>query len=136
MVGLDDHRSRHDLHGCACADQVMDTVPEGLAMDPIVLIRRWAILALVVFAFDWVLGALIVAGVLWEWTFALLNPPFGLLYTWMGSYWTGTQTNIGGHVLSDELGLLVVPMVAVFQAGLYAVLWCFIELRRQRMGKL
>jgi hypothetical protein len=105
------------------------------AIEPGVLFRRWAILAVIVFAIDWVVCGLIVAGVLWKWTFPLLNFPFGLVYTCMASHWTGTQLNIHGHVISDELDLLVMPLVAVFQAGLYAALWCFIERRRQRMGK-
>ena len=100
-------------------------------LEPMVLFRRWAVLAVAVFALDWLLGALIVAGILSSWIFALANPPFGLVYVWLHSHWTGTQTNIGGHVISDELALLDLPLTAILQAGLYAFAWCWIELRRQ-----
>jgi hypothetical protein len=99
-------------------------------IEPIVLFRRWAVLAVVVFAVDWLLGALIVTGVLWQWTFAIANPPFGLVHVWLHSHWTGTQTNIGGHVISDELALLELPVTAILQSGLYAFAWCWIQARR------
>ena len=96
-------------------------------IEPIVLFRRWAALAMGVAALNWMLGALIVAGVLWVWIYAIANPPFGLAYVWFHTHWTGVQTNIGGHVISDELGFIEFAVTVILQSGLFAFVWCWIE---------
>jgi hypothetical protein len=86
------------------------------------VIRRFAIVAAVVLVFDWVLAAMTVERVVPKWVFAAANPPFGILYTWFESHWNCTSYVFAGAFVSDGVGLLVMPVVALLQTGLYCAI--------------
>ena len=98
------------------------------------MIRRFAAIAMALFVIDWVVGAMIVGGVLPGWAFVVVNPPFGLLDRWFESHWTGTQYLFSGRPVGDGVALLVMPLVAGLQAALFVGLWTMLGSRRRTLG--
>ena len=92
--------------------------------------RRFLAISVALFFADWILASLTVARLLPKWSFAVANPPFGVLYTWFESHWTGTQYLFSGKPVGDGASLLIMPLVVVLQAAMYAVLWSSIRRRR------
>jgi hypothetical protein len=92
-------------------------------INPPLLIRRFISIAMPLFVADWVLAAMTMERVLPKWALVLANPPFGALYWWFESHWTGSQYVFYGRPVSDGVALLVMPTVVVLQAALYAALW-------------
>jgi hypothetical protein len=87
------------------------------------IVGRFAVLAVLVFVMDWVLAGLILEGIARPWSFVAANPPFGLLYLWFESHWTGTQYLFNGRPVSDGAALLIVPVIALLQAMCYLPVW-------------
>jgi hypothetical protein len=77
-------------------------------------------IAAALFVIDWILGALIVARVLPWWTFPVVNLPFGFIYTWLESDWTGSSYVVNGRFVSDSVAMLTLPATVLPQAMLYA----------------
>ena len=92
--------------------------------------RRFLAIGVVLFLADWILASLTVARVLPKWGFAVANPPFGVLYTWFESHWTGTQYLFSGKPVGDGVALLILPLIAGLQAAMYAGIWCLASRRR------
>jgi hypothetical protein len=68
---------------------------------------------------DWVLGAAHANHLVPPWTFLLANFPFGAIFVWLESHWTGNQYRIGDQVVSEMW-----PFVSFF-ATVFAQAWLY-----------
>ena len=90
------------------------------------MLRRYLLIAPLMLATDWLLGALQAAHVIPLWSFLVPNFPFGLPFVWLESHWAGTSYALGqGHSLSDTWSFLALFFAAFAQAWLYSLLLGF-----------
>jgi hypothetical protein len=101
-------------------------------------LKNLAILFLIVmavFAMEWMMGMLIVRGILPPWLYVLANFPFGFIYTWTEAHWVATHYEIGRRLV-DELVINLAQLGGVAaQALLYYGVWRFWE-RKHHKGNL
>jgi hypothetical protein len=81
---------------------------------------------------DWGLGMLCASGVAPLWTFLVANSPFGAVYVWMESSWSGTHYVMLGQRAGDIGSLIIWAAVALAQGSLYCVLWHVLTGKRPR----
>ena len=83
----------------------------------------------------WVTGMLIVRDILPRWAMIVVNPPFGVVYTWTESLWVMGKGNyyLNGQIISDGQIATIQNLAEIAQAILfYAVWWLW---KRVRQGK-
>jgi len=95
-------------------------------------LRHLAVIGVAVLILDWILGALCASGPLPHWVFLLFNIPFGSLYVWMESSWTGTHYEMLGCTFGD-LGSGVVFLLTVMAQSL--CYFAFYEWLRKKCGR-
>jgi hypothetical protein len=95
--------------------------------------RPFAIIGAGVFLFDWFLGVMCAWGIFPLWVFFIFNIPFGAVYVWMESSWTGNQYRMLGLSFT-EFGSLVVFLVVVLGQSLvyFALLQWWKKIRRKK----
>ena len=74
-------------------------------------------------AVDWFMGAAQAAGIIPLWSFLAVNFPFGMIYVWYESHWSGSQYLLSNHVISDFWPLLFFFIVVFTQAWIYYLLF-------------
>ena len=75
---------------------------------------------------DWALGAAQANHVIPLWTFLAANFPFGAIYVWFESHWTGAQYRIGDQPVSEAWPLFLFFPIVVAQAFVYYFLLSFL----------
>ena len=95
----------------------------------------YAVIVVATLVVDWSLGMLCASGVAPLWTFLVANFPFGGVYVWMESSWSGTHYVMLGETVGDVGSLIIWAAVAFAQAGLYCVLWHLFTARKQKSYK-
>jgi hypothetical protein len=85
--------------------------------------KRYLKIAAILLLEDWALGAAQAGGLMPLWTFLAANFPFGAIYVWFESHWTGTQYRIGNQAVSELWPLLCFFPIVLAQAWLYCLLF-------------
>jgi hypothetical protein len=82
-------------------------------------IKRYLTICGVLLIVDWALGAAQANHIVPLWTFLAANFPFGAIYVWFESHWTGTQYRIGDQVISELWPLVLFFPIVLAQAWVY-----------------
>ena len=85
---------------------------------------------------DWALGAAQAAHVVPPWTFLAANFPFGGVYVWFESHWTGNQYRLGDQVLSEAWPLFLFFLIVLAQAWVYYLLFSLWLRRRAHTASM
>ena len=70
------------------------------------------------------------SGTLPDWTFLLLNVPFGAIYVWMESSWVGTHYEMLGRTVGDVGSGVLFLFVVMAQSLCYFALYEWLRNRR------
>ena len=81
------------------------------------------LIAGVLLVIDWILGVCIVQRILPNWVYLLANMPFGGIYVWTESQWTGNQYQILGRAVNESWISLAQLLAVGAQALVYFGIW-------------
>ncbi|MHB9030358.1 MAG: hypothetical protein ACYC9O_16455 [Candidatus Latescibacterota bacterium] len=96
--------------------------------------RYLGMIGITVLILDWIVGAMCTAGALPQWVFLLLNIPFGAIYVFMESSWTGTHYQIFGQIVGDLGSGTVFLFVVMAQSLCYFFLFELFRKKRVLKG--
>jgi hypothetical protein len=96
-------------------------------------LRHLAVIGIAMLVLDWIMGVMCASGTMPHWVFLLFNLPFGALYVWMESSWTGTHYELLGFTFGDIGSGVVFLFVVMAQSFCYTAIY---EWRRNKLCRI
>jgi hypothetical protein len=86
-------------------------------------VAAFLLITFVLLVIDWILGVLIVQGMIPHWVYLPANIPFGVIYVWTEAQWVGDHYQLLGRAVND-IWVNIAQFSAIgFQALVYYGIW-------------
>jgi hypothetical protein len=96
--------------------------------------KRYLKIAATLLVVDWFLGVAQASGMVPLWTFLAVNFPFGAIYVWFESHWTGTQYLVGGQPIPELWPFWCFFPIVLAQAWVYYLVFDLWQKKRAALS--